>query len=150
MPHRFPSMVRSALSLLTATVAAFTPAAPIPTTSAATPVAEFDWRMPDRYGIDQNGDGLFDVNPPASFIFPANWPVTLDACASNGDGSPITEYRWQIAGPGITGIVTQTAPTCTHVYPFPTQGAYAVTSFTFSDCIGKRIQSVDICASHPQ
>lgn len=127
-PRRLmPAVVRPVLALVVAAAAVAMPAFSVPNVAAATPVAEFDWRMPDRYGIDQNGDGLFDVNPPASFIFPANWPVTLDACASNGDGSPITEYRWQIAGPGIAGIVTRTSPTCTHVYPFPTQGAYAVT-----------------------
>lgn len=114
---------RAAITLLLAAVAGAL-AAPA---YAAPATAEFDWRMPQRYGIDQDGDGLWDVNPPATFIFPANWPVTLDACASDGGSSPVTQYRWQIAGPGIPGTVVQTTAACTYVYPFPGQGTFDVT-----------------------
>ena len=66
------------------------------------PVAAFDWSMPDRFGLDQNSDGLIDyfpetgeLSPVGNEIQPASWTVDFDACASTG---PVAKYRWSIQG----------------------------------------------------
>ncbi|MFI7435321.1 PKD domain-containing protein [Micromonospora haikouensis] len=67
-----------------------------------TPVARIDWSMPDRYGMDADGDGLIDEHQDAAFIGRTDFDVDLDACAAEGGSSPITEYRWSIGGQVVT------------------------------------------------
>src|SRR5262245_7409541 len=95
--------------------------------AAAPPVAAWDWQMPGRFGLDQNGDGVLDdIPPPLPVLFPDAWPVTLNACVSAGGDSPIVVYRWSISGPGLAGTTTVTQTTCAFVFPFPQEGAYQV------------------------
>src|SRR4051812_47943028 len=51
------------------------------------PTVKFDWTMPDRFGLDRDGDGLldYDVINPAYLDPPNGWAVTLDASGSTGD-----------------------------------------------------------------
>ena len=91
------------------------------------PSAQFDWRMPDRYGLDRNGDGLVDLSTLTSFVFPATWQVKLDACTSSGGSSPVSQYKWEIRGPGIAGTATQIKTQCAFEFPFPEEGSYQVT-----------------------
>ncbi len=70
----------------------------------AHPVASFDWSMPDRFGLDDNHDGVIDYYPETSSlpgltgeIDPGTFRVDLDGCATSGD-HPIASYAWVVAG----------------------------------------------------
>ncbi len=103
-------------------------------TSSGTEVAATDdpdavgtWRMPDRFGLDSNGDGLVDYDRSAEFLNPESWPVTLDACGSSG-ASPLVEYRWEIDidGDGTKEVVVSDAA-CEVTHAFPALGQYDAT-----------------------
>ncbi|WP_433301263.1 PKD domain-containing protein [Actinoplanes sp. CA-030573] len=66
------------------------------------PIARIDWSMPDRYGVDADNDGLVDEHQDAAFIGQTSFDVDLDACGAEGGNSPITEYRWDLAGRIVT------------------------------------------------
>lgn len=95
--------------------------------AATAPVARFDWRMPDRYGLDPDGDGLWDVNLTPSFLFPPSWQVRLDGCASTGGDTAINAYHWHIVGPGLAMPLDTTATGCATDVSLPQQGGYMVT-----------------------
>src|SRR5712692_2359152 len=87
------------------------------------PTAAFDYTMPDRFGLDKNGDGLIDYNYSNAFINPSQWEVDLDACASSGGGSGIVRYSWDL-GAGALGDRVST--TCHMSAEFPALGTYHV------------------------
>ncbi|MDO8616611.1 MAG: PKD domain-containing protein [Dehalococcoidia bacterium] len=77
------------------------------------PTASFDWSMADRFGLDENGDGMVDYFPQTSDrpgltgeIDPGEFEVTLDACDTTGD-APIESYGWT-----IDGVALATLPAC--------------------------------------
>jgi hypothetical protein len=72
--------------------------------AADNPTASFDWTMDDRFGLDENNDGLVDYFAETSSlpgldgeIDPDAFTVRLNGCASSGDESIVT-YSWEIAG----------------------------------------------------
>ncbi len=78
-------------------------ALPVTGRAASQPTASFDWSMPDRFGLDQNHDGVIDYFPETSDrpglteqIDPGTFTVILDACASSSD-RPIVSYSWVVA-----------------------------------------------------
>jgi len=61
--------------------------------SPPTVSAEFDWRMADRFGLDENGDGLIDLRNTKDYANPGRFHVTLDAGNSSG---AIASYQWTV------------------------------------------------------
>ena len=59
------------------------------------PTAVIDWSVPNRYGLDRNGDGVIDRFDNPNDIQPALWTVTLNGCDSAPVGG-IVDYRWRI------------------------------------------------------
>lgn len=58
--------------------------------------ATFDWKMADRFGIDQDGDNgknLIDMHNNPAFVQATRFEVVLDASASTASG-PIQSYHW--------------------------------------------------------
>ena len=91
------------------------------------PTADFDWSMDDRFGLDENSDGVIDYFPQTSSlsgltgdITPGTFTVRLDACASTGD-SAIVSYAWNIAG-----TAAGTGASCTLTRQME-EGTYPVT-----------------------
>ena len=115
------------------------PASASLTEPPAAPVPVFDWSMPERYGLDENVDGLIDTwaprdvcdkdakncatLPPTSTepMKPQTWHVDLDACGTAG----ATSFAWQVIGhPGIT---VQGGPGCDQFsFQAPAEGTYRV------------------------
>jgi len=93
--------------------------------------ASFDWSMPDRYGLDTDGDGIIDPFTEPSQISPATWHVDLDACASSGPNS-IQAYQWS-----VDGVVVGQSPVCDFSIDVPVEGIYRV-SLTVMDTGGYR------------
>jgi len=103
-----------------------TPSGVVPVHATGTgPTAEFDWTMPDRFGFDNNGDGVIDYDYSTGYIHPSAWTVNFDGCLSSAGGSPIVQYSWDLAG-----LATVIGTTCQILHPqavFPAQGTYSVT-----------------------
>lgn len=57
-------------------------------------VARFSWSMPDRFGIDQNGDGRIDVHNDGAQQT-SGYTVNFDASRSSGRN---LTYAWEISG----------------------------------------------------
>jgi subtilisin-like proprotein convertase family protein len=53
--------------------------------------------MPDRFGLDQNGDGLIDYDYSPPYLRATTFDVVLDACASTGGSTPIVSFEWAVA-----------------------------------------------------
>jgi hypothetical protein len=89
------------------------------------PVASFDWRMTDRFGLDNNRNGILDM--PNSFEYSHNlepgtcrrvacggvvatFEITLMA-ALTGVDSTISDvlYKWDLTGAGIVGSIHREA-----------------------------------------
>ena len=49
--------------------------------------AQFEYSMPDRFGMDRDSDGLIDYFTSKQQINPDKWQVDIDACASTGSPS---------------------------------------------------------------
>ena len=131
MPGQPGRLRRAALSLLPLAVAA--PMLGVPTASAAeAPVASFDYTMPDRFGLDDNGDGLTDYvagttdRPGPVEVNPGSWHVDLDACSST-DGATL---RWRVVDqpdPANPLTVTQDGDECDDFdLDVPVEGTYRV------------------------
>ena len=131
MPGQPGRLRRAALSLLPLAVAA--PMLGVPTASAAeAPVASFDYTMPDRFGLDENGDGLTDYvagttdRPGPVEVNPGSWHVDLDACSST-DGATL---RWRVVDqpdPAHPLTVTQDGEACDDFgLDVPVEGTYRV------------------------
>jgi hypothetical protein len=63
--------------------------------------ARFQWRMAERYGIDQNGNGLTDLPNTFEYAHPTGFTVLFDATCAAAGGSPISAYDWEISGNGL-------------------------------------------------
>ena len=98
MPDALGRLRRAAVPLISLAVAI--PVLGIPTASSAAdgPVASFGWSLPDRFGLDENGDGLTDYvdgttdHPGPVQVNPSSWHVDLDGCGST-DGADLT---WRV------------------------------------------------------
>src|SRR5437879_13298887 len=81
--------------------------------------------MLDRFGSENNGDGVIDYDYSKDYIKPSAWAVNSDGCQSSAGGSPIVQYNWDLAG-----LTTVIGTTCQILHPqavFPAQGTYSVT-----------------------
>ncbi|MBI5284542.1 MAG: hypothetical protein HY874_05555 [Chloroflexi bacterium] len=114
------------LSVLVA-ASALLSAFPRTTSAVGEPTADFDWSMADRFGLDENSDGVIDYFPGTSDlpgltgdITPGTFTVRLDACDSTADSS-IVSYAWNIAG---TAVVPSASCTSTRQLE---EGTYPVT-----------------------
>ncbi|MEX0991030.1 MAG: GDSL-type esterase/lipase family protein [Actinomycetota bacterium] len=83
--------------------------------------------MPDRYGMDANGDGLTDPYWKID-VTPAGWTVHFNGCASvGGDGKrwSITKFMWNF-GDGTQSTKTPWTD-CKVKHDFATEKTYIVT-----------------------
>jgi hypothetical protein len=93
--------------------------------SPTNPVVTLDWSMPDQTGVDTDGDGVVNLSPPGnpptagSFLTPANWRATLNACGS----TRAPGYGWDITRP--TGVQHIDTTGCSATFDAP-QGTYHV------------------------
>ena len=98
LPDALGRLRRAAVPLISLAVAI--PVLGIPTASVAAegPVASFDWSLPDRFGLNENGDGLTDYvdgtgsHPGPVQVNPNSWHVDLDGCGST-DGADLASAR---------------------------------------------------------
>ena len=105
--------------LVVLALAAGFPAAPAAAGGAVVVQARFEATMPDRFGLDADGDGLIDLPNSTAYVNPGEGPICgpacgplftlrLDAGASKaeqgGTALPAT-YRWEIDGPGGRKVV---------------------------------------------
>ena len=92
--------------------------------TAASSALALDYRLPPRYGLDANHDGLVDsVTTPAQ-VSPPRW-TALVAVRWPGGGPCLGTYRWSIGGRPAS-LVQQRNPTtglrtCTFAYSGFTQ-----------------------------
>jgi PKD repeat protein len=100
--------------------------------AAEGPLASFGYTMPDRFGLDENGDGLTDYvagttdHPGPVQVNPSSWHVDLDACAST-DGAALS---WRVVDqpdPAHPLTVTQGGEECDDFdLEVPVEGTYRV------------------------
>ncbi|MFZ4574711.1 MAG: hypothetical protein ACOYN0_09960, partial [Phycisphaerales bacterium] len=70
--------------------------------------AQWTWSMPDRYGVDRNNDGRFDVPNTQAYANPTNgFDVRFDAGESTS-GAGVLSYLWTIANQAGVVQFTQT------------------------------------------
>jgi uncharacterized protein YkwD len=81
----------------------------------------FEWSVPDRFGRDDDLDGLVDY-PTPSDIDPGRLSVRFDACGSRVRGKPIGHYAWSVDGEPVGS-----GSDCTFSHDFPAEGSYGVT-----------------------
>jgi hypothetical protein len=93
-----------------------------PALTRETAGATFDWTMPDRFGADQDGDGLLDYPRTEEELQPSTWTVNFDACNISGD-----KYHWFVAGTPVAKVTT-----CTYAHDFPAEGVYDVSLHVIS------------------
>jgi hypothetical protein len=90
------------------------------------PVAQNDYTMPARFGMDVDGDTAIDLKPSLAAVTALQtdrWTVNLNGCASNdyNAGGTITRWTWT---EGATQLATST--TCTGTATL-SQGLHKVT-----------------------
>ncbi len=72
--------------------------------------ANWTWSMPDRYGVDRNGDGRVDVPNTPEYANPVDgFEVRFDAGESTS-GPGALSYFWTIANQAGVVLLTQTEP----------------------------------------
>jgi lysophospholipase L1-like esterase len=128
-----------ALPLVPGTTALATPMI----TGAPTAALVIDWEMPERFGIDEDGDGLVDLPNTVEYVHgrapgscpsgcrQALFPVRLLAqgvvTAPTADGSrvglPVASYEWRVRGQGLDLHRWSSRPELSLVLP---EGAYSV------------------------
>ena len=129
------------------------PPAPVPIT--------FDWSMPDRFGMDANGDGLVDYFTGSDYcptdqadecahlpktsqfdIAPSSWHVDLTACDSALGQVAGATFTWQLIGG--TGTLTSNGPGCADEdLTVPAEGVYKV-NLTVSSSLGTDTMTKDV------
>ena len=65
------------------------------------PEASFTWTMPERFGMDRDGDGLVDERDDEAYVTPPVWTVQFDGCASTAGGDEPDgglSYAWTLDG----------------------------------------------------
>src|SRR5688572_1894677 len=108
--------------------------------------AAFDWSMPDRFGLDENGDGRIDLPNTASNVQHGTagieFTVNFQAPTERANGVDIIDHRWIVFtfGRGRFSLpirnLTGAAPTTELV-----EGAYRVVlSTTDAAGVSKLVQ----------
>ena len=86
------------------------------------PKTGFDWTMPDRFGMDGDGDGLIDYFTDFASINPPSWQVDFDACDLLQPDPQIITYQWTVLG----NVIEES--TCDGFsFDFPNEGSFMVT-----------------------
>ena len=92
-------------------------------------LVDFDWTVPDRFGLDDDGDSLIDYFTTAASISPATWRVDF-VYTSGGLCDPALSPSLTIDGvviaAGNPAIVARNAALCKISYAFPAEKKYAV------------------------
>ncbi|HTL86285.1 MAG TPA: PKD domain-containing protein [Acidimicrobiia bacterium] len=121
----------------------------------------FDWSMPDRFGMDANGDGLVDYFTGSDYcptdqadecahlpktspydISPSSWHVDLTACDSSLGQVAGATFTWQLVGG--TGTLTSNGPGCADEdLTVPAEGVYKV-KLTVSSSLGTDTMTKDV------
>jgi hypothetical protein len=107
----------------------------------------FDWKMPDRFGFDKNGDGLVDYYPPDGglVIDPGSWQVDFSAIDPNYR-DPAYTHTWFIdsvqVDPSDPNIVSYDPATCDFSYGFPKEAVHDV-GFQVTDAQGIVVGTAD-------
>jgi hypothetical protein len=57
--------------------------------------------MAERYGIDENGNGMIDLPNTFAYAHPSGFTVRFDATCAGVGNSPIAAYDWEISGNGL-------------------------------------------------
>ena len=73
----------------------------VPDVVDPSPNASFTWSMPERFGMDRDGDGLVDERDDAGYVTPPFWTVDFDGCASTAGGDDPDgdlRYAWTLDG----------------------------------------------------
>jgi hypothetical protein len=110
--------------------------------------AVFDYSMPDRYGMDDDGDGVIDSYVPtttcvdedgpctdhlatsAFAVEEDSWHVDFDACGSTG----ATEFDWLVLWRPVVAVQQTPGGGCADFFAeFPDEGTYRVGLRTRSD-----------------
>lgn len=94
-----------------------TPSASDRSNARLTPGATFDWTVPERFGLDEDGDGLTDYLRTVEEISPPSWPVDFDACDIEGG----TRYVWHVDRRRVASV-----DSCRYTHEFPAEGTYDV------------------------
>jgi len=96
-----------------------------------TSAVDFDWMVPERYGADQNLDGLLDYYPPDGTlqISPARWRVDFTFTVGNACPGNLT-VKWTVNGVAIVGgdpaVMADNPATCKFSYGFPKEDTFQV------------------------
>lgn len=85
------------------------------------PSASFEWSLPERYGMDADGDRLIDYRLEEGFLQPSSYTITLDACATTATDDPIVSYAWSVDGAPVGSQAS-----CTFSHTVPSERAYDV------------------------
>ena len=98
---------------------------PTGATGARTAVSlTLDYRLPPRYGLDQNRDGLVDSITTPAQVSPPTWTALVTVRWPSG-GPCLGTYRWTIDGKAATFVQQRNPatglPTCTFAYAGFTQ-----------------------------
>jgi len=132
-----------------------------PPPTPPTDPASFDWSMPDRFGMDSNGDGLIDYYAPSDHceaddptmcstlpptspyqISPGTWHADLDACASTLAAGTNPTFQFQVLrGPGA---VISGGPGCRDFdLTVPAEGVYRL-RLTVTSSLGTATVEKDV------
>jgi len=94
-------------------------------------VVTFDWSVPPRFGLDNNGDGIIDYFTSRTTVDPSSWPVDVDACHIPAQGLLPSRFHWVIKR--FTGdrldfpvVGDFTRSVCTLRFNAPLLGSYLV------------------------
>jgi hypothetical protein len=82
--------------------------------------------MPSRYHDGWKAWSESRATYDRSYIHPVRWPVEINACASNGAGSEITDYAMRINGPNTPDRILH-GRDCTRTLTVPRLGTYTIT-----------------------
>ncbi len=92
---------------------------------------DFDWTVPDRFGLDQNGDQIIDYYPPDGHlvISPDGWRVDFTFSVGGSCPSGLSS-KWTVNGlaiaPSDPEILLSNAAACKFSYRFPREDTFQV------------------------
>jgi hypothetical protein len=92
------------------------------------PTAQFDWSVPERYGLGWAAWSEEQARYDTGYVRPTRWPVVIDACSSSGGGAAIIDYSVAIVGVGFDFRTGSHGAGCRYRFEnLPRLGNYDVT-----------------------